>query len=337
MSIQLPNDLLDKTRYVIDRYSLIDPGDSVIVALSGGKDSLLLTLILRALGINHVPVVVDMGYEPGWGQRVRQITDAVGVTARFIDARRPHPKMGAAHPTAAAIRSNAALLDTLPRQALTNFTPCTQCYNLKVLALSTVASTYSASKVAYGHHLTDAAASLLKEAIMHIDRWDRLHAKFERTNYERLLNALIREGVRYKSDVPSTLLDRISELVQYGAVDTDEPPRQQLLPGHSELEIIRPLFLLDEHALQDARDRMNLRTEGSGCGHGGTAMTQTPREMVQFRLLHAVPNSGFRRHVKRLVVSSIDDKGRARVGSRRRRQELLGPHYKPAMGNSDKL
>jgi tRNA(Ile)-lysidine synthase TilS/MesJ len=56
-------ELLNSAADTIRRHSLIDRSRPIMVALSGGKDSLLLCLALREMGIAHRVVTIDMeGY-----------------------------------------------------------------------------------------------------------------------------------------------------------------------------------------------------------------------------------------------------------------------------------
>ncbi|HVT61941.1 MAG TPA: hypothetical protein VHD33_00425, partial [Legionellaceae bacterium] len=76
----------------------------------------------------------------------------------------------------------------------------------------------------------------------------------------------------------------------------------------------------------------SLLTEGSGCGHGATKETQTPREMIYFRILRAIDNSqdGYQliQMLMELVYQGLRDDGSLIVNVRNQRETLLGPSYK---------
>src|SRR5690242_8148249 len=72
----------------VAQYQLLDhPSERVIVALSGGKDSLLLARCLVDLGIDVTPIVIDMGYEHGWSDRIRTLSEAIGLAVHIIEVR----------------------------------------------------------------------------------------------------------------------------------------------------------------------------------------------------------------------------------------------------------
>jgi len=326
--------LLDLTMHGITEFNLVERGEPLVVALSGGKDSLSLCLALRQLGIDFTAVVVDMGYEVEWAERVYSRASSVGIEPEVVNVRSVVKRTGDQYVTLA---NNLAVLDR-PQSSADTFTPCTYCYNAKVIALEEAACRLGASRIAFGHHQTDACASLLKEALMHIDRWDHGHDVYRRSNFEGLVASLHDEAAQYSTeDDPDTpLLCRIAALVQEGLVDTDEPPRQRLRDG-SDIDIVRPMFFVDEALISAHVAHAKLHTEGSGCGHGATLNTQTPREMVHFRVLARVNPSAFGRYLTRLLRSCVTENGSARVKARRKRRQLLGDTYKPVAVGLDKL
>jgi hypothetical protein len=326
--------LTDLTRSAIEEFDLLAPDEPLVVALSGGKDSLSLCVALRELDIDFVAVVVDMGYEVGWADRVRSHAMSAGIAPEIVDVRKGAESSGDQYLT---LTSNLAAL-ALPRTPIDAFTPCTHCYNAKVIALEEAARRLGASRIAFGHHRTDACSSLLKEALMHIDRWDRGHNSYRRPNFEDLVASLREDADHYSAAdaSPSSLLRQIAELVEAGSVDTGEPPRQRLREG-CEIDIVRPMFLVDEGVISASVTSTQLLTEGSGCGHGATLNTQTPREMVHFRVLATVDNAEFSEWLTRLLRSCLTRDGFGAVEARRRRPELLGKAYKPVAIGLDKL
>ena len=337
MGIPLPNRLLTSTTDTIDQHALVDHSRPVIVALSGGKDSLLLCLVLRELGISHHAVTVDMGYEAGWAERILQRAHAVGIAAEMIDARgsTTTPALGS---DAATVRLGLTVLDSLGTTKKSTATPCTYCYNVKVMLLDAAADRIGASQVAFAHHMTDAAASLLKEALLHVDRFERGHTRYERSNFESLVSELVTAAMEYDTEPDQPLLRSIADLVSAARVSTDEPPRQPLrwdVPDST--EIIRPFFDVDEDTIVSAVSHSGIEPEGSGCGHGLTLSTQTPREMVHHRVLAGRGDTAFFSYVSHLVRESITPDGSSITRSRLLRQQLLGCHYKPTIYELDKL
>ncbi|MEW1842665.1 hypothetical protein AB0392_32375 [Nonomuraea angiospora] len=327
MAENLWDDVLNAVQQVCNRYQLLPPREPVAVAFSGGKDSLLLSLALRELCVPIICIAVDMGYEPDWARRITALGKRSRLPVEVVDVRRD---------TVAKSREDRRNIGRSLR-ALTviqpNATPCTHCYNVKVVALENAVRDHGASTVAFGHHRTDALASLIKEALMYIDRWDRGHRVFDRDNFAELVKQL-KEEAEAPPDAGHALIARITELVHADIVDTDEPPRQPLNRDNPGINIIRPLFLVNEGTIIEITATGLIDVEGSGCGHGLAANYLTPREMVHYGVLRAGCHPWFDEHAQRLLMHGIDTRGGARLEARRRRAALLGDQYKPGTNKS---
>jgi hypothetical protein len=325
----LPPGVLRPALTAIDRYGLIPQDEPVMVAFSGGKDSLLLAMILTELKIPLICVSVDMGYENGWAERIKELARVACLPIDVVS-----PRKNAAFGNERTKR-NLMALDLLPAKPAGPVTPCTHCYDVKVTAFHNAAVQRGLRTVAFGHHHTDAVASLLKEALMFIDRWDDDHHVFRRDNFAALVERLHLES-QDSAASGRPLLSRVTELVTTGTIDTDEPPRQPLNRDVPEISLVRPMFLLAEEKIARTIGDLGLPTEGSGCGHGAAANYLTPREMVHYRVLHRNTSAWFADHMYKLVLHGINTDGTARTQARHRRAALLGSMYKPTATGLDK-
>ena len=281
--VEIRSELLQAISSAIARYGLLDTGEEIVVAFSGGKDSIGLSLCLVQLGYAVEPVAIDMGYESGWGQRIQALGESMGFSVEVVDVRHGAP-MSIPSTEYRKIQLRLEVLNSINPAETSTVTPCTHCYNSKVIALDNVVRQKGKVKVAFAHHLTDACSSLLKEGLLRIDHLDREHSSYSRSNFESLVDQLSTEARAYPES-SSPLLERLAELVDEGRIDTDEPPRQPLRTDRPGVDIVRPLFGVWEEALVELSTDLGLVPEGSGCGHGATANTETPREMVHYRVL----------------------------------------------------
>lgn len=78
----VPKKIVDKVAKLIKKYSLFEER-KVYVAYSGGKDSLLLCLILIELGYEVYPITIDIGYGSDWGAALRNI-ECIGLNSLII-------------------------------------------------------------------------------------------------------------------------------------------------------------------------------------------------------------------------------------------------------------
>jgi hypothetical protein len=321
----IPAELTAAVEGTVRRYKLVAPDEEIAVAFSGGKDSIGLCLCLQELGYPFQAIAVDMGYESGWASRIAALADGLRVNVSIVDVRRPEIS-GIRTSDHLQIRKRLKVLDLATATVGSSMTPCTHCYNSKVIALDNAVQNRGLTKVAFGHHLTDACASLLKEALLRIDHADEGHEIFERANFELLVRRLASEAAEYPRTADD-LIRRITELVQDQRVDTDEPPRQQLRQDSGGVNIIRPLFETWEDLLIRLARRLMATPESSGCGHGATANTETPREMVHYRILRNA-SAEFCAHVTALVLGGVSQDGETTVKARYHRMADLGVHYK---------
>ena len=154
--------LEDRVREHIRERSLLSPGDHIAVALSGGKDSTALLLILTTLlpewkDVSITAITVDEGIA---GYREETIESAVRLTRQ----------LGIRHHVLSFTDLFGKDLDTLLRKSGSKERACSVCGVLRRKALSEAALRVGGTRVATGHNLDDEAQSVL----MNILRGDLL-------------------------------------------------------------------------------------------------------------------------------------------------------------------
>lgn len=77
------NNILDKVKQTISQYSMFHD-DHVYVALSGGKDSTLLCVLLKALGYSVTAITLDVGYNSDWNELKRNVI-SLGIDSIIIN------------------------------------------------------------------------------------------------------------------------------------------------------------------------------------------------------------------------------------------------------------
>lgn len=330
---RVPKALLQRVEATIARYSLVD-GTHIAVATSGGKDSIFACLALRELGFEVSPVIVDMEFSPAWGETVLGSLKSLEFgSATLINAREIAGLKAPANDTPNLLRRNLLALDAITdNEAATAITPCTSCYNSKVLAIEGYFEHSGFTQIVFGHHATDAVSSFLKSALMYVDRWDQDNAVYER---ERFLK-LCREFRGRIQEDEARVLHRIEQLANEGLATTDEPPRQSMRHGGNQ-EIIRPLLGVWEFEVESFISEAGLTTEPSGCGHSVSTLTQTPRELVQYEVVRTVEALPVSAELLSLAMRNLDNEGKLTHNARRDRDALLGADYKKPFEGLEKL
>ncbi len=143
----------DQVARAIDQFAMLGPDDRVLVAVSGGKDSLALWDILVELGYRADGFYVGLGIgsysETSTAHAVR-FAEQRGLTLHTVDLRRDHG-FDVPHGSRAARR-----------------TPCSACGLSKRHLFDEAARTGGYDAVATGHNLDDEAAVLFGNVL----RWD---------------------------------------------------------------------------------------------------------------------------------------------------------------------
>src|SRR5690606_10469304 len=173
----------DQVRRTIDDHEMIRPGDRVLVAVSGGKDSLALWDILLELGPEADGMVIGLGIGD-YGDRSTaaavEFASARGATLRQVDLR---DEYGYDVPTAARA---------------TRRVPCSACGLSKRHIIDRAALEGGYDVVATGHNLDDEAAVLLGNVL----HWQteylgrQLPVLEERPGFPRKVKPLVRLGER---------------------------------------------------------------------------------------------------------------------------------------------
>jgi tRNA 2-thiocytidine biosynthesis protein TtcA len=147
---KLERRIIGKVGQAVCDYKLLEDGDRVMVCVSGGKDSYALLdallLLQRKSPIRYqlIAVNVDQGW-PGYQ------TDAIDA---HLASRGVERRMVRAHEI-------AGIVERVLRPHETGATPCSLCSRLRRGVLYGLAAELGATKIALGHHLDDAAETLM--------------------------------------------------------------------------------------------------------------------------------------------------------------------------------
>jgi tRNA 2-thiocytidine biosynthesis protein TtcA len=135
-----------QTGRAISDYSMIKNGDRVIVAVSGGKDSIVLLKILHMLGkaapvdFELLPVYVSTGFETGFDEIASWSESELGLKIDIIDS---------------------GISQILAASSDPEKSPCALCSRLRRGILYTHAAKIGATSIALGHHMDDIVETFL--------------------------------------------------------------------------------------------------------------------------------------------------------------------------------
>ena len=157
---------LSKVKQAIRQYHMIEPHDHVAVALSGGKDSLVLLWILHQLQQHsHLTFTLSAVFiDSGWPQQDTSFMEEVCALWSI-------PLFFEKSCIAEAISPNGELIDN----------PCALCSRLRRGALLQWAEQHHCSKIALGHHLDDVVETLFLN-LLHGGRYEVFMPRIDYTD-----------------------------------------------------------------------------------------------------------------------------------------------------------
>ncbi len=131
-------ELWSRFQIAVGRYHLIEKGDKIAVCISGGKDSMLMAVMMRMYVKYHMAdaelmyLVMDPGYNAANRKRIEENAARLELPITIF---------------------NTQIFDVADKSAKS---PCYLCARMRRGSLYNEAKKYGCNKIALGHHLNDA-------------------------------------------------------------------------------------------------------------------------------------------------------------------------------------
>jgi tRNA-5-methyluridine54 2-sulfurtransferase len=146
--------------HVIHKYQMFTPADNILVAVSGGKDSLSLWDILTRLGYPADGVYISLGIDGPPGSGLRYSEESRRLTEQFAAARGLR-----LHVIDIAAAYGATIPDLARRTRRGHDKPCSVCGLVKRYLMNRTAREGGYTVLATGHNLDDEAAVLMQNTL----------------------------------------------------------------------------------------------------------------------------------------------------------------------------
>lgn len=315
------SDIYKKVESCINDYSLFNKDEAIIVAYSGGKDSLLLCNILNKLGYNIKPVAIDIGYNSNWQTAVNNLKklgiDCLVVNMNYVKQFLPEAE--------SEVKNYFNIVKQVAsKQGKIATTICTPCYNAKYIILAALCKKFNINKVVFGHHGTDAVTSLLKSYFMYEDRWTVGHEKFELSNLYKIVDEN-KKTFSSIEDFNAIIKPKIINLLNQEKISTNEPPRE----SKKGITLVRPFFYCREEEIKKEVEKLDLIPVVSECSHVyRKQLIETSREYIQFHLVNVSVNDVVFSEIIELIKPSLTKLGEVKFDARKNRNKVLGENYK---------
>lgn len=142
-------DIEKEIKKYIEKYKLLEKGEKIFVALSGGKDSVTILYILNKLGYNPEALMIDLkigGQSKQHKKNMEEFCKKENIPLHFIDFEKE-------------LKCNLNDIDKFLKKK--NLTRCTLCGVSKRWLLNKFAKDMRADKLVTGHNLDDETQNVL--------------------------------------------------------------------------------------------------------------------------------------------------------------------------------
>lgn len=293
--------LIAQVRSCLQDYRIYLAG-SVVIGLSGGKDSTALLTLLPDLGVRVIPVIVDLGYSS---------FDAEGIAASAAQLGfRPIILCARASSTLPLIRQQARERFQSTLEALVApeaRTPCSMCSRIKRDILVAVAQQHQSRWILLGHHLHDFLTTILKDYF--IERYYKSRQRYNARNFQEFIG---------KDNID---IESLRSMVERGAAAT----MGIRLAAAKSLWLVRPMAYISESDLKALVLEQGIPVFGSGCAHDvfqDPMVQPTKREFVHAELTVRIHrNPILASALLSVALSSLDESGRPVCNPRATRPE----------------
>jgi uncharacterized protein (TIGR00269 family) len=150
--------LVSMTQRTIERYEMFSQADRVLVAVSGGKDSLALWDVLLTLGYQAEGMYINLGID----EEMRYSNLSLAMCRRFVSAHHPEAVLRVVDLEEEYGQSLPVLARTKQRG---RGKPCSVCGLVKRHVMNRVARDGDFAAIATGHNLDDEVAVLMQNTL----------------------------------------------------------------------------------------------------------------------------------------------------------------------------
>ena len=326
--MKIKKEIMEKVSQITEKYNL---DKKIIVAYSGGKDSFFSCIVLKELGYDVIPIILDIGFENDWKIQIENLKK-YGISAEVVDKK--------ILCSFSEWNNNSQIdyyFNMIKENIKKELTPCTPCYNAKIMMLDFIAQKNKIRDCVFGHHGTDAVTSLLKSYFMYEDHFTLKHQKFDlKLFYKMILDSKNIFEMPVDTFLNSFQYKKIENLIKKGLVGTDEPIRQ----NYGRNCIVRPLFNVLENEIIETVANENLFFPKAECFEREyrNCKRMTPRELIQKELLlNKKTNLECIQILLNLIKDNLNEDGTMKYDVRRNRTNILGKQYESTLQSCNKL
>lgn len=175
---KLLNDICKQVQDGIDKFHMLQAND-IVIGFSGGKDSTLLCVVLKELGYNVYPVMINLGYERNTLEQLKVSYASKGIVFETLNINKNYNDN--------SLYNNEKINHLINRLYYDKSnSPCTFFSQISHIALSSYASSIKMEYIAYGHHKEDFITTLLKDYYIYL--YYKKQGKYNAEKFKSFVN-----------------------------------------------------------------------------------------------------------------------------------------------------
>ncbi|MDD5254364.1 MAG: hypothetical protein PHG05_04705 [Candidatus Nanoarchaeia archaeon] len=316
MNSEFKEKLVSRVEKTIQKYHMLNKSSIIPVAFSGGKDSATTIFILKELGYNVVPLIIDKGDDPAFdSEKIVQSSNPFHINPEIIHLNNKDYLNQIDPLFAPKIKINLKKLKNLKEGEA----QCTPCYNARTWALIERTIHYNADAFVIGQHKHDLITSLMK------CYWTEIY----------YLNITKNTGKAYDGNLMKELINNekidllhLEKMVDEERASTDDPPVEHI---YNNIKLVRPLVDLNEKEIIGYIG--DFPSQSSNCTYRETE-PRPFRLLVQWDLDRRInENPALEGILFELALQGLNEDGTLKFRPRNKREELY-PGFKPFIEKS---
>lgn len=297
---KLLNDICKQVQDSIYKFHMLQSND-IVIGFSGGKDSTLLCVVLKELGYNVYPVMINLGYERNTLEQLKVSYASKGIVFETLNINKNYNDN--------SLYNNEKINNLINRLYYdkSNF-PCTFCSQIRHIALSSYASGMNIEYIAYGHHKEDFITTLLKDYYIYL--YYKKYGEYDAEKFKSFVN----------DNEPDFGL--INSLISSQNVGTMS---MKLQDNKTNTKLIRPFMFVSEYQITECIKQLDFNPLSCSCflQNNSNSRPKSKREIVHNKTCALCSNDNIAEQLTKLALKCLNDEGVSTYNPRSNRQVAL--------------
>jgi len=295
--------IINEINICLEHYSIPLKENKVVVGFSGGKDSVVLSIVLSLSGFNVIPVYVDIIHDNNYHKYINGLFSEFNIFPVIINITDNDPK------------NYYSLVEMHYKKMLKKDSiPCTHCSQIRRILLNQYAIENNIQYVCYAHHFNDFAVTILKDYFIE--------------QYYKTVGYYIEEQFVFFVHNHHIDIDFLKELVLKKRASTMGIKNKM----KSKIMLIRPMFNVEELSIINLIKLLGIQIKSKRCALlNESSIKMSKRDIVyEYVKDRFMQNQLFKKEICKIMLESLTFDGFVKFNPRGNRHLNL-PHLEKGL------